>query len=203
MGTGTGTGMTLARPLSRRVEWESFRLEGPDKVKVAMLSDLAGVFLEGPVELLEHGDRRLYEFAQVTPGQGPGHLAFGVARLKPGKVGREYHMTQGHFHAVRETAEVYFCLAGEGVLLCEAPGEGPQELSFTPGVVGYVPPGWAHRVVNTGSTELIFLAVVDAGAGHEYGVEEVFTRRFLAPAGETERGDGELDPDKGGTGGET
>jgi glucose-6-phosphate isomerase, archaeal len=32
----------------------------------------------------------------------------------------------------------------------------------------YVPPGWAHRTVNTADTPLIFLAVYFGDAGHDY-----------------------------------
>jgi glucose-6-phosphate isomerase len=38
-----------------------------------------------------------------------------------------------------------------------------------PGTIGYIPPGWAHRSVNTGSEAYSFLAVYPGGAGHDYG----------------------------------
>ena len=37
------------------------------------------------------------------------------------------------------------------------------------GRVIYVPPGWAHRAINIGSTKLIFLAIYPSDAGHDYG----------------------------------
>jgi glucose-6-phosphate isomerase len=46
----------------------------------------------------------------------------------------------------------------------------------------YVPPGWAHRTVNTGDDDLIFLAVYFGDAGHDYAAIEDsgFAVRVLA-----------------------
>jgi glucose-6-phosphate isomerase len=40
---------------------------------------------------------------------------------------------------------------------------------MTEGVIGYIPPGWAHRSVNTGDEPYSFLAVYPGSAGHDYG----------------------------------
>jgi glucose-6-phosphate isomerase len=41
-----------------------------------------------------------------------------------------------------------------------------------PGRILYVPPRWAHRSVNTGSGDLVFLFVYPGNAGHDYGTIE-------------------------------
>jgi oxalate decarboxylase/phosphoglucose isomerase-like protein (cupin superfamily) len=45
----------------------------------------------------------------------------------------EFAMTKGHFHTVLETAEVYYCLRDQGMMVMETPeGIGPSR-SFGPG----------------------------------------------------------------------
>jgi len=78
-------------------------------------------------------------------------------------------MTKGHFHAVLETAEIYYCLQGEGVMVMETPEGECSIQELRPGKVLYVPPRWAHRSVNTGREEdLITFFVYPAHAGHDY-----------------------------------
>jgi len=93
--------------------------------------------------------------------------------VHPGKVGQEFFMTKGHFHTVLDTAEMYLCLKGEGVMVMETPeGETAVE-SLSPGRVLYVPPRWAHRSVCTARQEdLVTFFVYPAHAGHDYGTIE-------------------------------
>ena len=62
-------------------------------------------------------------------------------------------MTKGHFHSVLETAEVYYCMKGEGVMVMETLEGNWAVESLQPEKVLYVAPGWAHRSVNTSSDE--------------------------------------------------
>jgi glucose-6-phosphate isomerase len=50
--------------------------------------------------------------------------------------------------------------------------------------MGYIPPGWAHRSVNTGDEPYKFLAVYPGCAGHDYGwvVEHGMGRRAMRTA---------------------
>jgi glucose-6-phosphate isomerase len=41
-------------------------------------------------------------------------------------------------------------------------------VEVTVGKIAYIPPGWAHRSINTGKSEYKFLAVYPGGAGHDY-----------------------------------
>lgn len=81
-------------------------------------------------------------------------------------------MTKGHFHARPGTAEVYLTLSGEGMLLMQSEEGESRSLPMFRGSVSYIPPYWAHRSVNTGSTPLVLFAVYPGEAGHNYGVIE-------------------------------
>lgn len=123
--------------------------------------------------MLALGDPLLYEVYERRRPERAGELLHGVSIVHPGKVGDEFFMTKGHFHAVPETAEIYHCLAGDGRMVMETPeGEWAVE-ELRPGFVLYVPPRWAHRSVNTSAREdLVTLFVYPADAGHDYGTIE-------------------------------
>jgi glucose-6-phosphate isomerase len=135
------------------------------------LSDLRGCFANSAAyeAALAAGDPLLYTVASVAPGDGPGDLHYAIGRLMPGRVGREYFMTKGHFHARREAAEFYFGLSGEGAMLLEdEPGNETRLLPLQPHHAVYVPGHTAHRTINTGEDPLIYLGVYPADAGHDY-----------------------------------
>jgi glucose-6-phosphate isomerase len=91
-----------------------------------------------------------------------------MAIIYPGKVGDEYFMTKGHYHALRDRAELYYGLKGEGYLLLQTP-EGEINIQhMTAGAAAYVPPYWAHRTINIGKENFVFLAVYPADAGYDY-----------------------------------
>ncbi len=85
----------------------------------------------------------------------------------PGKIGREYYLTKGHFHAWRPAAEVYLGLRGHGLMLLEDERES-RVVPLMPQTAVYVPGHTAHRTINTGDEPLIYLGVYPAGAGHDY-----------------------------------
>lgn len=123
--------------------------------------------------MLAREDVVLYEVYEIHRPEVPGELLHGVSIVHPGKVGDEYFMTKGHFHAVLETAEVYYCLQGEGLMVMETP-EGEWAIAeLRPGRVLYIPPRWAHRSVNTGKeADLVMFFSYPAYAGHDYGTIE-------------------------------
>jgi glucose-6-phosphate isomerase len=82
-------------------------------------------------------------------------------------------MTKGHFHARRDTAEIYYTLRGRGYMLMETEDGSGFELGvMLPGRTIYVPAFWAHRSINIGDEPLISLPVYPGDAGHDYGVIE-------------------------------
>jgi glucose-6-phosphate isomerase len=73
-------------------------------------------------------------------------------------------MTKGHFHTVRDTAEIYYCLKGQGMMVMEnSAGEWAVE-ELHPGYVLYVIPGWAHRSSAHNTNMVTFLPTLDTPA---------------------------------------
>ena len=158
----------------------------PDKYDnhiVRKLSDMRGQYCDEAAyqALLARDDTLLYEVYENKRPEVTGELLHGISIVHPGKVGNEYFMTKGHFHTVRETAEVYYCLKGAGLMVMETP-EGDWAVDvLRPGRVLYVPPGWAHRSVNTDPREdLVTFFVYPGHAGHDYGtIEEQGFRKLV------------------------
>ncbi len=141
---------------------------------VRRLSSLRGQFLDHAAfdARLAQDDPELYKVYAVDRPAVAGELSSGLTILHPGKVGDEYYMTKGHFHAVLETGEVYYALAGQGRMVMETPEGDWHVAEMTPGAVVYVPPRWAHRSVNVGNEDLVLFWVYPANAGHDYGAIE-------------------------------
>jgi len=153
------------------------------------LSAMRGQFADQAAyqALLAREDVVLYEVYEIKRPEVDGELLHGTSIVHPGRVGDEYFMTKGHFHAELETAEIYYCLAGEGVMVMETPeGEWAVE-ELRPGRVLYVPPRWAHRSVNTSRDEdMVTFFVYPGHAGHDYGTIEAqgFRKLVLARQGQ-------------------
>ncbi|MDR2163617.1 MAG: glucose-6-phosphate isomerase [Clostridiales Family XIII bacterium] len=156
-------------------------LSGTAESSKRYLSKVAGMFYDdaAATELLKGGDPLIYEFYELGVPELPGDIAFGTSITYPGKVGREFYMTKGHFHTVLETAEVYFCLSGEGGMIFENPEGDVSFEEFKPGVSVYVPQRYAHRSVNTGSSPLVTFFAFRGDAGHDYGTIETKGYRKL------------------------
>lgn len=151
------------------------------------LSSMKGQFLDASAyqAMLDREDAILYEVLEVERPEHTGEFRFGLSIVHPGKVGAEYWMTKGHFHAVRDTAELYYCLRGEGMMVMETPeGECCVE-ELRPGRLLYVPPRWAHRSVNTGAREdLVTFFAYPAHAGHDYAsIEKQGFRKCVVEQG--------------------
>lgn len=151
------------------------RLSKFDNHIIRRLSSMKGQFsdLQAYAAQMEKEDLVLYEVYDIQRPEKAGELLHGISIVHPGKVGDEYYMTKGHFHTVLETAEIYHCLKGEGVMVMETPeGDWSVEELHT-GTILYVPPRWAHRSVNTGSqADLVTFFVYPGDAGHDYGTIE-------------------------------
>jgi glucose-6-phosphate isomerase, archaeal len=139
------------------------------------LSALRGQFLDEHAysKMLLADDELIYEVYEIKRPEREGELIMGVSIVHPGKVGQEFYMTKGHFHSVRETSEIYYCLRGEGYMVMETPEGETSVEPLTPGKVLYVSPGWAHRSVCTSRQEdLVTFFAYPANAGHDYGTIE-------------------------------
>lgn len=138
------------------------------------LSAMKGQYLDQTAyrAMLESGDQLLYEVYELQRPHIEGELLHGISIVHPGKVGDEYFMTKGHFHTVLETAEIYYCVSGQGFMVMETPEGDTAVEPLAAGRVLYVPPRWAHRSVNTGTGDLITFFIYPGNAGHDYGTIE-------------------------------
>jgi glucose-6-phosphate isomerase, archaeal len=141
-------------------------LEPERAVTERRLSDMPGYYLEDPPA----GDNRLvYRVFHIPVPETNAEIQCSTTVLEPGTVGREFFMTKGHFHEVRDRSEVYLGLRGQGRLVL-ATEDGRRTVEpLRPGTVSYVPGGWAHRSVNVGTEPLVFFAAYVGDAGHDYG----------------------------------
>ncbi|MCE9867974.1 glucose-6-phosphate isomerase family protein [Raoultella ornithinolytica] len=152
-----------------QVVWASGALaDGPLLRKSTRIADLAQVFADERARQGMVGELVVYDVEMLDTSSAEGALYTGVTHLYPGKVGNEYFMTRGHFHARREQGEVYFGLRGSGLLLLQdEQGQARFEQVFA-GSVHIIPGFTAHRLINTGGDTLSALAVWPGGAGHDY-----------------------------------
>jgi glucose-6-phosphate isomerase, archaeal len=162
------------RPFAVTVDFASGVLTPSKEMFVRKLSDMANLYedREAVEQTLQRGDDPvIYVGRYAGVPETPGNLAFLTTTIFAGTVGAEFYMTRGHHH-VQDSGEVYFGLAGQGIMVMESrQGDFAYE-ALTPSVAVYVPPCWAHRTVNTGDEPLVFLASYFAGAGHDYSTVE-------------------------------
>src|SRR5699024_8220997 len=159
-------------------------LKGKSKDKVSskrFLSNMKGMFFEDAEykKALTEEARLVYEFYELDLPSTDGNLLFGTSIVYAGKVGDEYHMTKGHFHTIIDTAEVYYCLSGEGYLMMENPEGDWKAEKFSPGQAVYTPGRYAHRSINTGNEPLVTFFVFRSDAGHDYSTIETKGFRHL------------------------
>lgn len=152
-----------------KVDWFTGAFtQGPLLRKTTRIADLKGVFADTHAWHCCDPQQAVYDVGMIDSRKAEGNLFTGVTHLFPGRVGNEYFMTRGHFHACREQGEVYFGLRGSGLLLLQ-PERGKAYLeSVCPGSVHIIPGYTAHRLINTSSEILSALAVWPAIAGHDY-----------------------------------
>jgi glucose-6-phosphate isomerase, archaeal len=139
------------------------------------LSAMKGQFYDTQAyeAMLANEDLLLYEVYEIKRPEEAGELLMGISVVHPGKVGREFFMTKGHYHTVLDTAEIYYVLKGEGFMVMETPEGICAVEPLSPGQVLYVPPRWAHRSVCTSRREdLVTFFVYPGNAGHDYGTIE-------------------------------
>lgn len=117
-------------------------------------------------------DTLIYEFYEMGAPEDSRELSMGTSITYPGKIGNEYFMTKGHFHAILDTSEIYYCLQGEGLMLLENPEGDWKTEPLKSGVCVYVPKRYAHRTINTGSIPLVTFFTFRGDAGHDYGTIE-------------------------------
>ena len=169
-------------PFRAVVDAATGRLQPATSTVERRLGDMRGFFADAAAEQrLAADDPVIYEVFQYDVAEQAGELFVCTTVLRPGRVGDEFFMTKGHYHEVRDRAEVYFGISGRGLLLLQTEDGAFEATEMEPGTVAYVPPNWGHRTVNTGDEDFVFLAVYPGDAGHDYGSIETsgFARRVV------------------------
>lgn len=152
-----------------QVAWASGALSGAPLIqKTTHLGDLQNVFVDEGAWRGSDPTRAVYRVEMFDTSAGEGELYTGVTHLNPGRVGDEFFMTRGHFHARREQGEVYFGLRGEGLLLLQDEQGHTRLQPVRSGSVHTIAGFTAHRLINTGDDILSALAVWPSVAGHDY-----------------------------------
>jgi glucose-6-phosphate isomerase, archaeal len=143
---------------------------------------MAGMHLEGYAD--GTADTVIYSVHEIPVPTTNSNLMSSTTVIQPGKVGQEYYMTKGHFHNIRDRAEIYIGLSGEGCLVMATEDGQYTVETIRRGTINYVPGGWAHRSVNVGDEPLVFFAVYPGDAGYNYGTIEEEGFPVLVVAGE-------------------
>lgn len=156
--------------------------EGPTITRC--MSDLEGLFRDHDAwaRAVAAGDPVVYSVVSSRVPEIDRELPQSITTIQPGATAGELWMTKGHQHPNHQ-GEIYLGISGHGGLLM-FDGTETRWVDMTPGVIGYMPPGWAHRSVNVGDEPYSFLAVYPGGAGHDYGwvLEHGMGQRVLGGA---------------------
>jgi glucose-6-phosphate isomerase, archaeal len=157
-------------PFSTALDLATGELEPRRKLTERTLRDMAALYRKAFDD--ERAGELVYRVFEIPVPPTNSNLASSTTVIEPGKVGEEYFMTKGHFHARRERAEIYFGIRGEGRLVMATEDGRPHVEEMRAGTIGYVPGDWAHRTVNVGKEPFVFFAAYPADAGYDYDTIE-------------------------------
>ncbi len=145
---------------------------------VKTLRQLAGYFRDEAARAAMDPETVLYRVQSYEPQpEGvEGAICCATTFLMPGRVGDEYFMTRGHYHAAQDRPEMEVTVSGEGVLVLMDENRQTRAEIMRPGSVHAVPPRTAHRVANIGTEPLVFVSYWPSETGHDYG--EIVARGF-------------------------
>lgn len=156
-------------PMAIRFDQHNLTLSPEGPTLTRRMSDLEGLFADHEAwhEAASGANPVVYTVTSSPVPEVDRELPQSITTIQPGDTGGELWMTKGHQHPNHQ-GEIYLALSGQGGLLM-FDGIDTRWIDMTPGTIGYIPPGWAHRSVNTGGEPYSFLAVYPGGAGHDYG----------------------------------
>jgi glucose-6-phosphate isomerase len=157
-----------------QVDWASGLLQPGTEIlnSVKTLGQLEGIFANR--EALRKMDPtkvvyRVQAWCPVPEGTVGGQF-WGNTVIEPGEVDSEFFMTHGHFHSKRDRTEYYGTVKGQGALILMDESRKTRMEIMSPGSLHFIPPGIGHRVANTGSEPLHFVACWPSDAGHDYEI---------------------------------
>ncbi len=158
-----------------------FSMRGdPVKQQSRSIQNIANIFIDQEA-IKKISEKTMVYYVQfwmpVAEGTAGG-LFFGTSTLMPGKVGSEYFMTKGHYHAQSDRAEYYWGVQGKGMLIMMDRKRNTWAEMIYPGSLHFISGEIAHRLANTGHEKLIVGACWPSDAGHNY--EEIENNGFSA-----------------------
>jgi glucose-6-phosphate isomerase len=144
------------------------------------IKDVAGIFLDQEAIQSIPAATTVYSVQAWFPVKDntPAGLFYGTSTIMPGKVGKEYFMTKGHFHAKSDRAEFYWGVTGTGILILMDRNRNTWAEKVFPGSLHYIGGETAHRLANTGNENLVVGACWPSDAGYDY--EEIMRNGFSA-----------------------
>ncbi len=157
-------------PFTLSLNPEAFQKTFPGSSSQRRLSTLKNYFSDVTAadSILKKDDPVVYEMWEME-NEAPGRcLSFGITRILPGKVGKEYYFSRGHFHTAGDGDELSIILSGRGILLMHSMDGKSETMDMSPGQMCYVPGRMAHRVVNTGNEALVFFCIWPPKIDHDY-----------------------------------
>ena len=184
METPTETGMNDCLTAPVFLDWCRGKMTGePVQESFKTIQDLKRVFRDSAALSSLGPTREVYRVRWWSPADSgtEGGLFWGLTQLQPGKVGDEYFMTHGHYHASRTRAEFYGTVSGSGMLIQMNTERRTWGEMMMPGSLHYVHGENAHRIANTGSDPLIVWACWPTDAGYDYEsiAEKGFSSRLV------------------------
>ncbi len=170
------------------MDWLTGQLTGSAlETRLTRVRDLESIFADRAAWQAMDMDRIVYrvEYWRPVPDNTSGGLFWGATFIQPGRVGDEYFMSKCHFHRRRDCSEFYAVIQGEGFLLLMDDRRRTTAQPMRPGSVHYIPGYTAHRVVNTGTVPVAFVACWSSEAGHDYAaiLENGFSARLVDRGG--------------------
>jgi glucose-6-phosphate isomerase len=171
------------------INTDNYQMVGEPVVnQLRKLKDLAGVFQDQECFNRMDPEQTAYTVQAWFPvAEGtPGGLFFGASTIYPGKVGNEYFMTKGHFHAQSGRAEFYWGIQGKGMLILMDRNRKTWAEKVFPGSLHYIGSEIAHRLANTSDEKLVVGACWPSDAGHDYDeiAKNGFSSRLMEINGE-------------------
>jgi len=163
------------------LDLKDFSLKGEPVIsQQRVLKDIASIFLDQDALKNIPEETTVYQVQSWLPvAEGTsGGLFFGTSTILPGKVGNEYFMTKGHYHAKSDRAEFYWGVQGEGMLILMDRDRNTWAEEVYPGSLHYIGGEIAHRLANTCCENLVVGACWPSDAGHDY--EQIATNGFSA-----------------------
>lgn len=167
--------MDIMQPFKTEVDLRSGEFTPVRNIITRKLSNMKMMYADVGItnSLLANGDDPIiYEVHVTELPEQEGHILHCTTKIYPGKIGNEYHMTKGHYHARRDQGEVYVGLSGQGYLVMQTESGETSTIPMKLGTAAYVPPYWAHRTVNVGNDPFVFFAAWAGEAGHDYDTIE-------------------------------